>query len=223
MAEGKPTAVQVLSQSVPKYLGPPRYSWGTAEAQDEIGVATGVAYTPTGGDVLSIEVALLRGKGNLLLTGQLGDVMKESAQAALSYCRSKSQAWHLRAGLFGRQDVHIHIPAGATPKDGPSAGASLTTALASALTRQPVRKEVAMTGEITLRGKVLPVGGIKEKVLAAHRAGIRVFILPDDNRKDVTDIPRKVRRDIDFVYVKDMDHVLEVAFRVHLPLKGDVA
>ncbi|MBI4312677.1 MAG: endopeptidase La, partial [Chloroflexi bacterium] len=213
VAEGKKVSAQVLPQSLAKHLGPPRFSWGAAEEQDEIGVATGVAYTPTGGDVLSIEVALLKGRGNLLLTGQLGDVMKESAQAAVSYCRARSEYWSVRDGSFGRQDIHIHIPAGATPKDGPSAGAALTTALASALTRKPVRKEVAMTGEITLRGKVLPVGGIKEKVLAAHRAGIKVFVLPMDNRKDVADIPAKVRRDIQFVYVKDMDNVLQVALR----------
>ncbi|MBI2171269.1 MAG: endopeptidase La [Chloroflexi bacterium] len=213
IAEGKNASALVVPQSVQKHLGAPRFSWGAAEEQDEIGVATGVAYTPTGGDVLSVEVALLKGRGNLLLTGQLGDVMKESAQAAVSYCRAMSEAWSLKEGGFGRQDIHIHIPAGATPKDGPSAGAALTTALASALTRKPVRKEVAMTGEITLRGKVLPVGGIKEKVLAAHRAGIKVFVLPTDNRKDVADIPANVRRDIQFIYVKDMDSVLQVALR----------
>jgi ATP-dependent Lon protease len=213
IAEGKRFSSLVVPQSVQKHLGAPRFSWGLAEEQDEIGVATGVAYTPTGGDVLSVEVALLRGRGNLLLTGQLGDVMKESAQAAVSYCRAKSEAWKLKEGGFGRQDIHIHIPAGATPKDGPSAGAAMTTALASALTRKAVRKEVAMTGEITLRGKVLPVGGIKEKVLAAHRAGIKVFVLPTDNRKDVADIPMNVRRDIQFIYVKDMDSVLQVALR----------
>ncbi|MBI4339055.1 MAG: endopeptidase La [Chloroflexi bacterium] len=225
VAEGKEAPATVLPQSLPKHLGAPRFAWGTAEEQDEIGVATGVAYTPAGGDVLSVEVALLKGKGNLLLTGQLGDVMKESAQAAVSYCRSKSEAWGLKDGLFGRQDIHIHLPAGATPKDGPSAGAALTTALASALTRQPVRKEVAMTGEITLRGKVLPVGGVKEKVLAAHRAGIKVFVLPEENRKDAADIPLKVRRDIQFVYVKEMDSVLQVALRQpgSLKTKGEAA
>ncbi len=140
--------------------------------------------------------------------------MKESAQAALSYSRSRSQDWDIKDGFFAARDVHIHVPAGATPKDGPSAGAALTTALVSALTRRAVRKEVAMTGEITLRGKVLPVGGIKEKVLAAHRAGIKTFVLPEENRKDISDIPGKVRRDIHFVYVKDMDQVLKVALRL---------
>ncbi|MFH1140457.1 MAG: endopeptidase La, partial [Chloroflexota bacterium] len=213
VAEGQTTSSLILPQSIPGYLGAPRYAWSTAEEQDEVGVATGVAYTPTGGDVLSVEVALLKGKGNLILTGHLGDIMKESAQAALSYSRARSQAWSVKDGFFATLDVHIHVPAGATPKDGPSAGAALTTALVSALTHRPVRKDVAMTGEITLRGKVLPVGGIKEKVLAAHRAGIKTFVLPEENRKDVADIPAKVRRDIQFVYAKDMDRVLEVALR----------
>ncbi len=223
IAEDKKAPALVVPQSLDKYLGAPRFSWGTAEEQDEVGVATGVAYTPTGGDVLSVEVALLKGRGNLLLTGQLGDVMKESAQAAVSYCRSKAETWSLKDGLFNRQDIHIHLPAGATPKDGPSAGAALTTALASALTHKAVRKEVAMTGEITLRGKVLPVGGIKEKVLAAHRAGIKVFVLPADNRKDVADIPLNVRRDIQFIYVKDMDSVLQVALRQNAPANAGAA
>ncbi len=213
VAEGQTTSSLIRPQSIPGYLGAPRFGWGTAEEQDEVGVATGVAYTPTGGDVLSVEVALLKGKGNLILTGHLGDIMKESAQAALSYSRARSQEWNVKDGFFATLDVHIHVPAGATPKDGPSAGAALTTALVSALTRRPVRKDVAMTGEITLRGKLLPVGGIKEKVLAAHRAGIKTFVLPEDNRRDVADIPAKVRRDIQFIYSKDMDRVLEVALR----------
>ena len=213
VAEGNDSSTTILPQSVHKYLGATRFSWGTGEEQDEVGVATGVAYTPAGGDVLSVEVALLKGKGNLILTGQLGDVMKESAQAALSYTRSKSKAWNVKDAFFGDKDVHIHVPVGATPKDGPSAGAALTTALMSAMTQRPVRKEVAMTGEITLRGKVLPVGGVKEKVLAAHRAGIKTFVLPEDNRKDIDDIPRKVRRDIKFVHAKNMDQVLTLALR----------
>ena len=169
-----------MPQSIAKYLGPPRFTRGIAEEQDEIGVATGVAYTPSGGDILSIEVALMRGKGNLMLTGQLGEVMKESAQAALSYSRARSEEWHLKDGYFSTKDIHIHIPAGAMPKEGPSAGAALTTALVSALTRKPVRKDVAMTGEITLRGKVLPVGGIKEKVLALTEP---VFFLSSSLRR----------------------------------------
>ncbi|MEE8442939.1 MAG: endopeptidase La [Dehalococcoidia bacterium] len=214
VAEGSLTIDSVFPQSVPKHLGPSRFTWGMAEENDEVGVATGVAYTPAGGDVLSVEVAFMKGKGKVILTGQLGDIMKESAQAAISYSRVRSQEWDVKDGFFTTRDVHIHIPAGATPKDGPSAGAALTTALVSAMTLRPVRKEVAMTGETTLRGKVLPVGGIKEKVLAAHRAGIKTFVLPWDNRKDMTDIPGKVRRDINFVFVTDMNQVLSVALRV---------
>lgn len=199
------------------------FGWGTAEEQDEVGVATGVAYTPTGGDVLSIEVALLKGKGNLILTGSLGDVMKESAQTALSYSRARAQEWSVKDGFFATLDIHIHVPAGATPKDGPSAGAALTTALVSALTRRPVRKDVAMTGEITLRGKLLPVGGIKEKVLAAHRAGIKTFVVPEENRRDMADIPPKVKRDIQFIHAKDIDRVLEVALRASGDSQEEVA
>ena len=213
VAEGHDAQTIVLPQSLSKYLGSATFTWGMAEEKDEIGVATGVAYTPAGGDVLSVEVALMNGKGNLTLTGQLGDVMKESAQAALSYSRTRSKEWGIKDGFFSKQDIHIHIPAGATPKDGPSAGAALTTALVSSLTRRPVRKDVAMTGEITLRGKVLPVGGIKEKVLAAHRAGITTFVLPNQNRKDVNEIPIKIRHDIQFVYVNEMSQVLDVALR----------
>ena len=155
----------------------------------------------------------MKGKGNLMLTGQLGEVMKESAQAALSYSRARSRDLQLKEGYFSSKDIHIHVPAGATPKEGPSAGVALTTALVSAVTDQPVRRDMAMTGEITLRGKILGVGGIKEKVLAAHRAGITSFILPTENRKDVNEIPRKVRRDINFIFVKDMGEVLELALR----------
>jgi ATP-dependent Lon protease len=215
VVEGHDAQTIVLPQSLSKYLGGGIFTWGMAEEKDEIGVATGVAYTPAGGDVLSVEVAFMDGKGDLTLTGQLGDVMKESARAALSYIRTRSHEWGIKGGFFSKKDIHIHIPAGATPKDGPSAGAALTTALVSSLTRRPVRKEVAMTGEITLRGRVLPVGGIKEKVLAAHRAGITTFVLPDQNRKDVDDIPAKVRNDIQFVYVNEMSQVLDVALRDH--------
>jgi ATP-dependent Lon protease len=153
----------------------------------------------------------MEGKGNLILTGQLGDVMRESAQAALSYARSKAAAFGLDSKLFEKTDIHIHVPAGAIPKDGPSAGITIATALISALLHQPVHKEVAMTGEITLRGRVLPVGGLKEKTLAAHRAGIKTFIMPQRNEKDLGDIPANVRRDLTFVYVQGMDEVLNTA------------
>jgi ATP-dependent Lon protease len=213
VADGQNGRVLVTPQSLARYLGPPKFTWGVAEQKDEVGVATGVAYTPAGGDILSIEVALMKGKGNLMLTGQLGEVMKESAQAALSYSRARSRDLQLKEGYFSSKDIHIHVPAGAMPKEGPSAGVALTTALVSAVTNQPVRRDIAMTGEITLRGKILGVGGIKEKVLAAHRAGITSFILPIENRKDISEIPRKVRRDINFIFVKDMEEVLELALR----------
>jgi ATP-dependent Lon protease len=196
---------------IPTYLGPERYTYGLAEEQDEIGVATGVAWTTTGGDTLSIEVLPVRGKGNLQLTGQLGDVMKESAQAAMSYARFKAEALGVDPKYFEEHNIHIHIPEGAVPKDGPSAGITLTTALISAMTGRPVRRDVAMTGEVTLRGKVLPIGGLKEKTLAAHRAGIKTFILPKDNAKDIVELPEKVRQDLTLIPVSSMDEVLKIA------------
>lgn len=211
VAEGENPPHLVTSQSLAKYLGPQKFFWGTAEEKDQVGVAMGVARTEMGGDILGVEVTLMEGKGSLILTGQLGDVMRESAQAALSYARSKSAAFSLDPKLFETTDIHIHVPAGAIPKDGPSAGITIATALISALLQQPVHKEVAMTGEITLRGRVLPVGGLKEKALAAHRAGIKTFIMPRKNEKDLRDIPVNVRRDLTFVYVHGMDEVLNSA------------
>lgn len=211
VAEGERPPHLVTSQSLAKYLGPQKFFWGMAEEWDEIGVAMGVARTEMGGDILGVEVTLMEGRGNLTLTGQLGDVMRESAQAALSYARSKASEFGLDPKLFEKTDIHIHVPAGAIPKDGPSAGITIATALISALVRQPVHKEVAMTGEITLRGRVLPVGGLKEKVLAAHRAGIKTFVMPKKNEKDLGDIPTNVRRDVRFVCVQQMDEVLATA------------
>ena len=210
-AEGENPPPQVTSQSLARYLGPQKYFWGAAEEKDQVGVAMGVAHTEMGGDVLGVEVTLMEGKGNLTLTGQLGDVMRESAQAALSYARSKAAQFGIDPKLFENTDIHIHVPAGAIPKDGPSAGITIATALISALVQQPVRKEVAMTGEITLRGRVLPVGGLKEKALAAHRAGIKTFVLPKKNEKDLGDIPANVRRDLTFVHVQQMEEVLTTA------------
>ncbi len=211
VAEERKAPARVLPQLLPKYLGAPHFTWGTAEQKDEVGVATGVARTESGGDVLSVEATLMEGKGNLILTGQLGDVMKESAQAAVSYSRSRSRDWKLGQKFFNSRDIHIHIPAGAIPKDGPSAGVTMTTALISTLSKRAVRKEVAMTGEITLRGKVLPVGGIKEKVLAAHRAGITTFVMPMQNKRDLEKIPAKVKRSFNFVFVEQMEEVLNSA------------
>ncbi|HWU40963.1 MAG TPA: S16 family serine protease, partial [Candidatus Acidoferrum sp.] len=181
------------------------------QENDEIGVATGLAWTQTGGDILYIECTMMRGKGILSLTGHLGDVMKESAQAALSYARSRGTSLGIREETFAKHDVHIHVPAGAIPKDGPSAGITMATALISALTRMPVRRDVAMTGEITLRGKVLPIGGLKEKALAARRMGIKTVVVPTKNDKDVKELPANVKRGMQFVYVDDMDQVLKVA------------
>jgi ATP-dependent Lon protease len=179
--------------------------------EDQVGVATGLAWTETGGDVLFVEATTMEGKGNLILTGQLGDVMKESAQAALSYSRARAAELGIPAGYFESRDVHIHVPEGAIPKDGPSAGITMATAMLSAFTDRPVSSKVAMTGEITLRGNVLPVGGIKEKVLAARRSGFEKVLLPNANRKNIEEIPRLLRRDIEFVHVRHIQDVFDAA------------
>jgi ATP-dependent Lon protease len=211
LAEGKPVPKQIILRSLHNYLGPPRYDAWKGLQHDQVGVATGVAWTQAGGDLMPIEVSLLDGKGSLLLTGQLGEVMQESAQAALSYARSYVSADADQEVDFDKLDIHVHAPEGAIAKDGPSAGITIATALLSALLGQPVRRDVAMTGEITLRGRVLNIGGLKEKAMSAHRAGITKFILPDGNKKDLVDIPAKVRRDIEFVLVETMDQVIEHA------------
>ena len=203
--------VRVTTQNLDKFLGIPRYRYGTTENENEIGVATGLAWTEAGGDILQIEVSLLPGKGKLLLTGKLGEVMKESAQAGFSYVRSKAKELNIEPDFYENYDIHIHVPEGAIPKDGPSAGITMATALASALSKRKIRKDVAMTGEITLRGRVLPVGGIKEKVLAAHRAGSKLIILPAENKKDLEDIPANIKRKLEFFLVENMDQVLEKA------------
>jgi ATP-dependent Lon protease len=181
------------------------------EEDDDVGVAAGLAWTPAGGDVLFVEATLMPGKGELKLTGQVGDVMKESAQAAMTYVRSRWSELRLLEDFNQKKDVHIHVPAGAVPKDGPSAGITMATVLASAFTGRPIRNDVAMTGEITLRGKVLPIGGVRDKVLAAHRAGISTVILPEENRKDLDDIPETVRKDLKLVFAKHMDRVIDTA------------
>jgi len=211
MAEGKPTPKVISKQALPKYLGPPHYSYGTAEEKDEVGVATGLAWTESGGDTLSIEVTIMPGKGSLILTGQLGDVMQESAQAALSYTRSRADMLGIQGVDFDKIDIHIHVPEGAVPKDGPSAGVTIATALISALTGRAVHHDVAMTGEITLRGRVLPIGGLREKALAAHRAGLRTMLLPKKNRRDLVDVPPRLRKRLNFVFVENMDQVLPIA------------
>ena len=220
VADGGKAPSRVTTNYLTKAIGPVRYTWGAAEEQDEIGVATGVARTAVGGDVLSVEVSVVDGKGDLTLTGSLGDVMKESAQAALSYARARSHSFKLPPKVFEENNIHIHVPSGAVPKDGPSAGVTLATALVSALGRLPVRKDVAMTGEVTLRGRVLEVGGIKEKVLAAHRAGITTFVLPKKNNRDLEDVPSQVRRTLNFVPVENMDEVLAVALLPAMQAEG---
>ncbi len=193
------------------YLGPTKFTSSLAEKKDEIGMSTGLAWTEAGGDILFIEVALMPGRGTLILTGQLGDVMKESAQAAMSYVRSRWKALKLPEKFYQKLDVHVHVPEGAVPKDGPSAGAAIATAIVSALSKKPAQRLVAMTGEITLRGRVLEIGGVKEKMIAAHRAGIKEVILPKNNKKDLEDIPKAVLSDLKFHFVEHMDEVLKVA------------
>ena len=209
VAEGKAQPVEtVTTDRIPEFLGPQKYISEVAERTAEPGVATGLAWTPVGGDILFIEATKMNGKGQLVLTGQLGDVMKESAQAALSFIRARAKWLGLEENFLEKTDIHVHIPAGAIPKDGPSAGVTMFVAMASLLTGKPIRNDVAMTGEITLRGLVLPVGGIKEKFLAAHRAGIKRVIMPERNRKDVIDIPEQPRKEIEILFVKRMDELL---------------
>ncbi len=203
--------VKVTASNLSKYLGPIRYRYGLAESDPQIGVATGLAWTENGGELLAVEVTIMPGRGKLTVTGQLGEVMQESARAALSYIRSRAEALDLSPTFYQNIDIHIHIPEGATPKDGPSAGITVATALASALCRMPVRNDLAMTGEITLRGRVLPIGGLKEKVLAAHRGGIREVIIPKENAKDIQEIPAAVLKNIVLTQVDNMDEVLRRA------------
>jgi ATP-dependent Lon protease len=209
--EGKSLQVTVRPQDLQEYLGILKFRDTKAEEKNEIGLATGLAWTEVGGQILTIEVTLMQGKGKLLLTGKLGEVMQESAQAAMSYVRSRASQLGLRADFYRHLDIHVHIPEGAIPKDGPSAGITLATALASALTKIAVRRDVAMTGEITLRGKVLPIGGVKEKLLAAHRAGTRTVILPRDNEKDLADLPTAIQQELSIRFVSSMDEVLDFA------------
>jgi ATP-dependent Lon protease len=211
VVEGKDFKEEVNAATVTEYLGVPRFRPTLAEEKNEIGVATGLAWTEVGGEILVIEATLMPGKGRLTLTGKLGDVMQESAQAAMSYVRSKADEFSIPKNFNRTTDVHVHIPEGAIPKDGPSAGITLATALVSALGRVETRRDVAMTGEITLRGKVLPIGGVKEKVLAAHRAGLKNIVLPKDNEKDLADIPKSVLDTLDIYMVETMDEVLKIA------------
>ncbi len=217
IAEGEKNIVKATTQMLHKFLGPFKYTATLAEKKDEVGMTTGLAWTEAGGDVLFIEVALMPGRGQLILTGQLGDVMKESCQAAMSYIRARARALGLAERFYQKIDVHVHVPEGAVPKDGPSAGIAITSAIVSALTKIPAVRRVGMTGEVTLRGRVLEIGGVKEKVIAAHRAGLNTVILPKDNKKDLEDIPKNVLRDLHFVFVSHLDEVLKVALKRPLP------
>ena len=218
IATGKKSKkIKISPKQLHAYLGPHKYSKTIAETKDEIGMSTGLSVTAAGGEILFVEVTLMPGKGQLILTGQLGDVMKESAQAALSYVKSRAKILNIPEKSFGKMDVHIHVPEGAVPKEGPSAGIAITTALVSAITKIPVRREVGMTGEVTLRGRVLEIGGVKEKSLAAHRAGLTTIILPKANAKDLEEIPKNVKRDLQFILAEHMDEVLKVALTKPLP------
>jgi len=219
VAEGHKDKVRVTAQKIEKFLGPPLIFRDQLKKKDTVGVATGVAWTASGGEILFVEAIMMKGKGQLLLTGSLGDVMKESAQAALSYTRAHAEEFGLNSKMFMENDFHIHIPEGAIPKDGPSAGVTIATAFVSVCTNIPVRWEVAMTGEITLRGSVLPVGGIRQKVLAAQRAGIKKMILPLPNKKDLVDIPKKIRQEMEFVFVEDIKEVFRQALAAPLGQK----
>jgi ATP-dependent Lon protease len=211
VAEGKVDVTRLTRANVHAFLGAPKFLPEAEQEQHEIGVATGLAWTSTGGEILYVEASLSRGRGNLTLTGQLGDVMKESAQAAVSYARAHANKLGIEEDFYQKLDIHIHVPAGAIPKDGPSAGITMATALISALTRRPVSRDVAMTGEITLRGRVLPIGGLKEKSLAAFRAGMKTIIIPDRNEKDLDEVPKVLRRKMNWVIAKNMSDVLKVA------------
>lgn len=211
LVEGVAARVVIGIKNLRDFLGPPRFRYGVAEVKDEVGVATGLAWTEVGGDILSVEATLMKGKGSLILTGHLGEIMQESAKAAVSYLRANAERLSIDAGFYHKYDIHIHVPEGAIPKDGPSAGVTMATALYSALCVKPVKKDIAMTGEITLRGHMLPVGGIKEKVLAAHRAGIKTLVMPVDNEKDLVLVPEDVKKELKFKFVEHLDEVFETA------------
>ncbi len=217
IAKGETQRITVTKQNLEKFLGAKRFlREGEMRESDEVGMATGLAWTAVGGTTLTIEVSAMQGKGEVLLTGKLGDVMKESARAAISYIRAHADKYGIPEEDFEKRDIHIHVPEGATPKDGPSAGITMATAILSAFTGKPVRRDIAMTGEITLRGKVLPIGGLKEKALAASRVGIHDVIIPEENKKDVEEIPEEVRKDLNFICVSDVDEV----FRAAIPAEG---
>jgi ATP-dependent Lon protease len=213
--EGKEYPQRITPSATRKFLGPQEYYETEAEGEDEIGVATALAWTENGGEIMPVEVLILDGKGNLQITGQLGDIMQESAQAALSYVKSRADLLDIDSDIFENVDVHLHVPEGSIPKDGPSAGVTMTTAMISAFTGRPSYHLVGMTGEITLRGRVLPVGGIREKIVASHRAGLKTVIFPERNEKDLEDIPKSVLNEMKLITVKHMDEILPIALHPH--------
>ncbi len=211
VSKGPETRVELTENHIQEFLGIPKFHYGRAEEKDEIGLAMGLAWTEFGGDILGIETAIMPGKGKVTITGKLGEVMQESAQAALSYVRSRAKQLGLDPDFHQNLDIHVHVPEGAIPKDGPSAGITMATSIVSALSRIPVRSDVAMTGEITLRGRVLPIGGLKEKILAAHRALIKTVLIPEENAKDLKEIPAKILQEINIELLRHMDDVLKHA------------
>ncbi len=207
-AKAKTKTVSVTAQNIPDYLGVPRFRYGEAETEDQVGVVTGLAWTEVGGELLTIEGVMMPGKGRMTVTGNLRDVMKESISAAASYVRSRAVDFGIEPPLFDRRDIHVHVPEGATPKDGPSAGVAMATAIVSVITGIPIHRDIAMTGEITLRGRILPIGGLKEKLLAALRGGLKKVLIPEENAKDLVDIPNSVKNALEIVPVARMDEVL---------------
>jgi ATP-dependent Lon protease len=216
VVSGEEKKVIVNDTNVHDFLGVKKFKYGEVESEDKVGIATGLAWTEFGGEILKIETVHMPGKGRMQITGKLGDVMQESVKAAKSFVRSKSLEYGIIPPIFEKKDFHIHVPEGATPKDGPSAGIAMVTSIVSSITNNPVHKHIAMTGEVTITGQVLPIGGLKEKLLAAHRAGIKQVIIPKDNEKDLTDIPKKIREDIKITVVENVDEVLKVALKNEL-------
>jgi ATP-dependent Lon protease len=208
---GKDTRIKITAATLEKYLGVPKYRFGVKEDENRVGLANGLAWTEMGGELLAIEATVVPGKGKLIITGKLGEVMQESVQAAMSYVRSRAGVLNLDPDFYHKVDIHVHIPEGAVPKDGPSAGITIATSIASALTRRPVRSDLAMTGEITLRAKILPIDGLKEKVLAAHRGDIHTVLIPKDNERDIKEVPPRVLKRVKLILVEHMDEVLDQA------------
>jgi ATP-dependent Lon protease len=211
IAEGQKKPFRITKNNLSTYLGVPQYTPEMDQEHSQVGLVTGLAWTQAGGELLFVEATLIGGKGELIVTGQLGDVMQESARAAVSYARANLDHFGIDESIFESVDIHIHVPAGAIPKDGPSAGIAMATALISAVNNTPVRNDIAMTGEVTLRGRVLPIGGLKEKALGALRAGVKTLIIPDKNQKDLVEIPKHIKRKIKFIPVKDMQEVVSHA------------